>query len=245
MKKRAIIYILIGTLLLILGLIFVYDNIISIAVLFIGAAGALIFPGFLMLSSNNKDERESKKIISQKPSASNGTLGFLLACIDLTITAIDEALEKKSKHAYKKNTSRLDYSIYWFFKSYYIICSAQNEALAEAFSTYFLDRLKEHYLPVLSESRIDNIIDTRLVEYQKIIHTSKTTKELSESLCCAIEQHIIKDLWFPDLASDDIAIAGSSNQLEVTFEIASMNDYIFTKVGKMYDELIIKWDNSI
>ena len=137
MKKRAIIYILIGTLLLILGLIFVFDDIISIAVLFIGAAGALIFPGFLMLSSNDEDEKRSKKILSQKPSASTGTLGFLLACIDLTVTAIDEALEKKSKHAYKKNTSRLDYSIYWFFKSYYIICSAQNEALAEAFSSYF------------------------------------------------------------------------------------------------------------
>lgn len=245
MKKRAIIYILIGTLLLILGLVFVYDDIISIAVLFIGAAGALIFPGFLMLSSNNKDERKNKKILFQKPYASNSPLGSLLACIDITITAIDEALEKNSKHAYKKNTSRLDYSIYWFFKSYCIICSAQNEALAEAFSTYFLDRLKEHYLPILSESRIDNIIDTRLVEYQKIIHTSETTKELSESLCCAIEQHIIKDLWFPDLALDDIAIADPSNQLEVTLEIASMNDYIFTKVGKMYDELIVKWDNSI
>ena len=241
MKNKAVgtSQLFLGILLFIIGVLLACDSFIFLGFSILAIACIPTYKGIINLITEAPTQHNYKK--DNKNNAPSKPLGSLLACIDLTIIAIDEALEKKSKHAYKKSTSRLDYSIYWFFKSYYIICSAQNEPLAEAYSIYFLDRLKEHYLSRLSGRRIDDIIDNRLKEYQGIVYNSETTKELAESLGYAIEQHIIKDLWFPDLVSDAIAVTDPFKQLEVTVEITSMNDYIFTKVGKMYDELIVKW----
>ena len=124
-KSRAGIYLLIGTIVFIIGLVFIYEEIIALGVLFIGIASPLLFAGFFLLFSDdtievplhepikciNIDESEPKNEHTTPP------LGSLLAAIDLTLMALDDAFAKKSKHINKKATAKLDYSIYLFFKN--------------------------------------------------------------------------------------------------------------------------------
>ena len=113
MKKRAIVYIILGSVLLIFGLMSIYDNLIGLGVVLIGAAGALTFPGFFILFSN--DEEKHKKHPSQKLSPSNPPIGSTMAVIDITFSRIETAISTDSIYICQKATAQLDYFFYLFF----------------------------------------------------------------------------------------------------------------------------------
>ena len=249
-KSRAGIYLLIGTIVFIIGLVFIYEEIIALGVLFIGIASPLLFVGFSTLFSDdtievhvnepikciNIDESEPKNEHTTPP------LGSLLAAIDLTLMALDDAFAKKSKHINKKATAKLDYSIYLFFKNYCLLCNTQNEKLVTYYIQFAFDRLIEHFSSIMSENKVKQIIDDRITEYDHIIQTSNN---FVEDITYAIEQHLIKDLYFQNSENESIAIAGANTQFEITVELALLNDHIAYKINPIYDNLISEWNKNI
>lgn len=59
--KRGLLYILIGTVLAIIGLFFIYDYFITLGVIFIALAGGFILPGFFVLFDNSESKSSNEK----------------------------------------------------------------------------------------------------------------------------------------------------------------------------------------
>lgn len=249
-KSRAGIYLLIGTIVFIIGLVFIYEEVIALGILFIGVASPLLFVGFSTLFSDdtvevsvhepikciNIDESEPKKEHTTPP------LGSLLAAIDLTLMALDDAFDKKSKHISRKATAKLDFSIYLFFKYYCALCNTQNEALVTYYIQFALDSLKEHFSSKMSESKVDRIIDDRIIEYDRIVQTSGN---FAEDITDAMEQHLIQDLYYTNPGDETVFIADANTRLEINVELIVINEYISYKINPIYDNLISEWNNYV
>ena len=240
-KSRGLVYILIGTIFFVIGLALVYEELITLGVIIIAIAGVPIFTGFSVLFNDDSPQSQSEAEEEVKKEHTIPPLGSLLAAIDLTIMALDEAFDKKSKHIYKKVTAKLDYSIYLFFKNYCILCNTQNETLVTYYIQFALDRLKEHFSSKMSENKIDRIIDERISEYDRIVQTSDN---FVEEITYAIEQHLIKDLYCQNAKNESIAIAGEDTHFEINLELFVLNDYISYKINPIYDNLISEWNSK-
>lgn len=239
MKNRAIIYILIGALLLILGLIFVYDDMIGIGVLLIGAAGALIFPGFFMLFSDNEDEKKAQKLTSPRSSASP-PIGSTMAVIDITFSYTETAISTDSIYICQKATAQLDYFFYLFFINYIIICSTNNEQFVMTYANLFIQKLKDYFSGKIAKSKIEQIINDRIAEYDKIMADSENPLQ---ELQFAVEQHLVKDIWFLNSADESIDIIGIDKQLEIRSEIENISEHVFDQTESHYKTLYERWSN--
>lgn len=240
-KKRGFVYIAIGTILFIIGLALIYSDLITIGVVFVAFGGAFTLPGFFVITS--KDEPDSKNYNGSYQKKSFETPRYnrtdnientVLSHLEL----IDSAFSKCSKLIYKRTTAQLDYCIYVFFKSYIIICNARIEELASTYARIAFDRIVDHFSSRMDEAKINRIIDQRLEEYDEIVRTSES---FMDPFMFAVEQHLIKDLFFESDEFNEIAITGADKQFEIISEIFILDQYIFPQITHRYDKVIEEW----
>ena len=218
----------------------IYEDLIGLGVVLIGAAGALTFPGFFMLFSNDKENH--KKSSLSKLSPSNPPIGSTMAVIDITFSRIEATISTDSIYICQKATAQLDYFFYLFFINYIIICSTNNKQFVMTYAKLYQQKLKDHFSGKITKSKIDKIINDRIAEYDKIM--AKSENFLRE-LQCAVEQHLVKDIWFPDVDDDLIGIVGIEEQLEIRSEIENISEYIFDQTEDHYKKLYELWNMAV
>lgn len=217
-KSRGLIYILVGTIIFIIGLTLVYEDQITLGVVISGIAAIINFTGFSVLSY--KDPEKKAEEIKQQREAE--ILAYINSVVISTIVSINDALSTNSKYINQRATAKLDYSIYSFMQFYYMLCASKNTYFLEVFSSLFMQKIKYYFSSMMEPSKIERILDERIDRYDYIMN-SYTGSQKDELMYTTAVDYIAEDLYF-----------ASEQKGDIFYEILELDNIMISKEEASY-----------